>query len=138
MRNMSFFHTKEQFIAQTKDVTRRVGWLNLKQGDILNGCEKRQGLKKGEEIVKLGRIRVTSVIRVRLNTITQSDVIREGFPDMTPAEFVVFFCAAMGVTPQQAVTRIAFQYLDEPAAPPPVVSLPRLEQLNLFGNQEAR
>lgn len=111
-RNMSFFHTTPQFLAQTKDITRRLGWLSLKPGDILNACEKCQGLKKGQKIVKLGPIEIVSVRRERLNRITQSDVIREGFPEMTPVEFIDFFCKAMGVTPRQMVTRIVFRYIE--------------------------
>lgn len=53
MRNMSFMHTKEQFRARTKFVTRRVGWWNLNPLDILQGVEKAQGLKKGEKVKPL-------------------------------------------------------------------------------------
>jgi len=55
MRNISASLTKEQIRksvelvragkAPVKDVTRRLGWLNLKAGDRLQVCEKCQGLK---------------------------------------------------------------------------------------------
>jgi len=51
-RNMSFMLTTAQYCARTKDVTRRLGWANLKPGDMFNGVEKAMGLKKGEKINK--------------------------------------------------------------------------------------
>lgn len=128
-RNMSFMLTTKQFIDQTKTVTRRPGWLFLKVGDILNGCEKCQGLQKGEKIVKLGQIRVVDVRREQLRKITEDDIKREGFPDMNWLEFVRFFCKHMGTKPHAEVTRIEFEYL---------VPLPKPEQLSLFAGQDAR
>jgi hypothetical protein len=110
-RNISFYHTQEQVQARTKTVTRRLGWLFLKPGDILNACEKCQGLGKGGKINKLGQIRVISVRREPLNAITPSDCAAEGFPQMTPAAFIEFFCKAMGCTPETIVTRIEFEYI---------------------------
>lgn len=110
-RNMSFMLTTEQFINQTKTVTRRLGWDMLKVGDILNGCEKCQGLKKGEKINRLGQIRVRHIAKQPLNNITQGDCVREGFPEMTPAEFVKFFCDHNGCTPYTLVNRIEFEYI---------------------------
>ncbi len=75
-RNISFMHTQEQFRRQTKTITRRLGWRFLKPGDILNGCEKCQGLKRGEKIRVLGQIRVISVSEERLNCIGQGDCAR--------------------------------------------------------------
>jgi hypothetical protein len=66
MRNISFSLTTEQFKARTKTVTRRLGWTFLEPGTVLMGCEKCMGLKPGEKIVRLGRIRVVSVRRERL------------------------------------------------------------------------
>lgn len=40
------------------------------------------------------------------------EVIREGFPDLTPAEFVAMYCRHNGCTPETVVTRLAFSYLD--------------------------
>ena len=41
--------TKEQILARTKTVTRRLGWWFLKPGDVVWACEKCMGLKKGEK-----------------------------------------------------------------------------------------
>ncbi len=111
MRNISFFLTQKQIKNRTKRVTRRNGWRFLKAGDLLHGCVKCQGLKKGERIKGLCFIKVVSVMRVRLKNITKSDVKLEGFPEMTPAEFVAMYCKHMGGTPGQWVTRIEFNYV---------------------------
>lgn len=114
MRNMSFMITTQQFKNRTKRVTRRVGWWFLKSGDLLCGVEKSQGLKRGEKIVKLGVIRVVSLSSERLDAITQEDVILEGFPEMTPAQFVDMFCKShKGCTPETIINRIAYEYVEE-------------------------
>jgi hypothetical protein len=109
MRNISFFLTTPQFVAGTKDVTRRLGWSKLKPGDRLMAVVKSQGLKPGEKIERLGEIEVVSVRRERLNEIDQADVVREGFPTMTPAGFVTMFCIHMGGSEDQLVNRIEFR-----------------------------
>lgn len=111
-RNMSFMLTQEQFKNQTKTVTRRLGWDFLKPDDIINGCEKCQGLKKGEKIKKLGQIRILNTDWQPLDHITPEDCIREGFPDMTPAQFVQFFCDHNKCSPLTKVNRIEFEYID--------------------------
>lgn len=118
MRNMSFMLTTEQFRNRTKTVTRRLGWWNLKPGDVLMGVEKSQGLKKGEKIVKLGPIRIVSVRREKLGKMVNyrnyglDEVRFEGFPTMTPCAFEKFFCAShKGCTPETEVNRIEFEYL---------------------------
>ena len=62
MRNMSFSLTTEQIRNRTKDVTRRLGWKNLKPGEHFRAVEKCQGLKKGEHIVKLYELECISNI----------------------------------------------------------------------------
>ncbi len=113
MRNMSFSATKDQFRARTKTETRRMGWRHAKVGMVVMGVEKAQGLKKGEHVVPMGPIRFTRVEFEPLNAITQEQVIAEGFPDRTPAQFVDFFCAFNGCTPETVITRIVFEYCDD-------------------------
>ena len=84
--------TIEQFKNQTKTVTRRLVWENRKPGDIWMACEKCQGLKKGEKIVRLGEIRIKHIVKQPVNLVTADDCRREGFSGMTPGEFVRFFC----------------------------------------------
>lgn len=109
MKNISFALTTEQFIDGSKDVTRRLGWKHLKIGEVLMACRKCQGLKPGEKLEKLGPIKVLSLHHERLDAITQEDVIREGFPLMTPAKFVEMFCKHMGCEPSTEVVRIEFE-----------------------------
>jgi len=111
-RNMSFMLTTEQFVNQTKTVTRRLGWRFLKVGDIVNGCEKCQGLKKGEKIKKLHQIRILSTDWQPLSSITVEDCVREGFPEMSPVEFVEFFCEHNKGTSEMMVNRIEFEYIN--------------------------
>ena len=110
-RNMSFAVTTEQFKNKTKTVTRRVGWHFLKSGDTVYGVEKCMGLKKGEKIKKLGLIRILSTRSEPLNEITQDDCKREGFPEMTPAQFVTMLCDKYKYSPSDVVNRIEFEYI---------------------------
>lgn len=110
-RNISFFHTGAQIKDQTKTVTRRLGWLFLKPDDILNACEKCQGLRKGGKIKRFCQIRVVNVRREPLNAITAEDCAAEGFPEMTAIAFIEIFCKAMRCKPTTSVTRIEFEYL---------------------------
>lgn len=109
MRLMSFSLTTPQFLAGTKTVTRRMGWRNLKAGQRLQAIEKGQGLKKGEKVRRLGLIEVIDVRREKLSAITAEDCKREGFPDLQPAQFVLFYGHATGCKPWELVTRIEFR-----------------------------
>lgn len=119
-RNISFSMTKDAFINRTKDVTRRDGWINLVANVVLNGCEKCQGLKRGEKVNKLALIKTVNVRREPLCRMTddpeygKAEVIREGFPELTPEQFVAKFCKGhAGVTPDTIITRIEYVYMDE-------------------------
>lgn len=113
MRRMSFSLTTPQFMDGSKSVTRRMGWRFLKAGDHLLAIEKGMGLKKGEKQKVLGEIVVVSVRREVLYAITREDVAREGFPDMSRAQFVEMFCKANRCGMGSAVTRIEFQHVEE-------------------------
>lgn len=112
--------TKEQILNRTKTVTRRMGWRNLKPGDRLQGVEKGMGLKRGEAIKKLAVIEVVDVgvecLAVLMNcpSYGKDEVAKEGFPEMTPAEFVQFFSDSHKNCPfETEVTRIEFRYVDQ-------------------------
>ncbi len=131
MRNMSFALTTPQVLAQTKDVTRRLGWLHLKAGDVFQPVRKCMGLQPGETVQKLaGPVLTLSTRREPLRRMTDDvewgkfECRREGFPAMPPAEFVAMFCRThKGCTPDTEVTRIEFNHdllegwLPMPAAP---------------------
>lgn len=119
MRNMSFALTTRQVRARQKTVTRRNGWLFAKVGDVVQPVIKSQGLKAGERVEKIGGpIRFVAVDRVVLGDISPQDVYREGFPELTPRQFVAFYKSANGGLRDQVVTRIQFEYLEEHEIPP--------------------
>jgi hypothetical protein len=125
---MSFSMTTEAVRNRTKTVTRRLGWDFLKPGDLLWAVEKGMGLKKGEKVKRLGLIRVTACHRELLSALinpyyynrkgrrerwsAQADVVREGFPDLTPQQFVEMFCRANRCYPGTLVNRIEFEYVE--------------------------
>jgi hypothetical protein len=122
MRNMSFSATTAQFRARTKTVTRRMGWRFLKPGDLVCGIVKGRGLKKGERVERLGTIRVLDVRREPLVALGlehnearygYDEVAREGFPDLSPWEFIDMSCSLNGCRPEDMVTRIEFEYVAE-------------------------
>lgn len=108
-RAMSFHLTERAFVTGEKDVTRRLGWLDAREGDCFMAVRQAMGLRRGETQHRLGLLRVLSVRRERLDTITADDVRREGFPAMSPEEFVAFFCKANKCEPTTIVTRIEFE-----------------------------
>lgn len=141
-RLMSVALTEDAVRERRKTVTRRLGWGMVRAGDELRLVRKAMGrsrvgddgVRYVEPLVDVARVRVVSVTRVRLDTITDADVDREGFgpygdpyphqdwwPPGTvpPAEvhghaahrFVSFFTAAMRCTPDTMVTRIEWEYL---------------------------
>ena len=109
-RNISFALTKEQFRDQSKTVTRRFGWKFLKAGDVLMAVEKGMGLKKGEKAVRMGMITVMDIRQEALSAITQEDCIREGFPEMSPDDFIQFLMKHHKCKPDDIITRIEFRY----------------------------
>lgn len=113
MRNISFAHTTEQFLDGTKDVTRRLGWSTLQPGTRLRAVRKAMGLRPGEKMQPLGEIEVVSVSREELRVISAADVRREGFPEMSAAEFVTMYCTSFGCRPETIVTRIEFRKVDD-------------------------
>ena len=119
MRNISFFLTQDQIRNRTKTVTRRAGWQHAQAGMILRGVVKGQGLKKGEAIEPLCIIEIVSCKVEPLSLMTDKlgygnrEVIAEGFPQMTPKEFVEMFCEHNQIEPQALVRRIEFKYRED-------------------------
>ena len=104
--------TTPQVRAGTKTVTRRLGWWNLKSGELLSAIEKGQGLKKGEHVVRIRLIRVVSARKEQLDAITQQECVREGYPDYAPPAFIEMFCRANRCWPHGLfVNRIEFEYV---------------------------
>jgi hypothetical protein len=117
-RLMAVALTTRQVRDRSKTVTRRLGWRMLAPGDPLTLCEKVQGRKPGEPLIRIAEVTVVSVRREPLNAITAEDVAAEGFPQMTVTAFVSFFCEThKGCEPGTVVTRIQWAYPDGPASP---------------------
>ena len=115
MRNISFMLTLPQMEERIKDVTRRDGWWNLIPGTNLMAVKKGMGLKRGEKIERLYPILVLDVRKEKLSLLTENieygyaEVLREGFPNMHPWEFVQFFCHTHKCLPDKLITRIEFK-----------------------------
>ena len=101
---MSFVMTIKQFKSQSKTVTHRFKWGELKEGDVMQIVMKPS--KK-----PLGLIRIISIRKQQLNEITQKDVIKEGFPNWTPEQFMENLINHYNISPNLLVNRIEFEYL---------------------------
>jgi hypothetical protein len=115
--NISFALTTEQVRRRIKTETRRLGWQPLMEkfqwtGEypILQGIVKGQGLKKGEHPELITPVRIVHMWREPLNKITEPAVVREGFPHLSPREFVDMFCQHNSCKRNTVVTCIAFDY----------------------------
>jgi hypothetical protein len=112
-RRMSFALTEADLVEGRKDVTRRLGWLDTREGETIIAVRKCMGLRKGERQVVLGTVVVRRVSRERLDTITAAEVRREGFAELTADEFIGFFCGTNRCEPSTVVTRIEFTFTRE-------------------------
>lgn len=123
---MSVAFTEQAVVERRKTVTRRKGWLFVKPGDRLTLCRKVMGRKPGEPLVRIAEVVVVSVRREPLCAVAGPyamdrngatiwpEVIAEGFPDMSPWEFMDrFFIEAQGILVMDDVTRIEWRYLEE-------------------------
>lgn len=108
---MSFALTTDQIRRREKTVTRRTGWRDLKPGTLIRAVVKCMGLRKGEAMQPLAVLRVVDVRRERLDDIDNADVVREGFPEMTPFDFVLMFAKSHDCDIRDYVTRIEFRYV---------------------------
>lgn len=122
MRRMSFAMTVEQLLDGTKTVTRRSGgWKAkpyghrmLRAGDRFLAIDRLDFRQKNGSRV-LGVCTAVSVRREPLCAITDEDPGREGFPDMSAADFVAIYCIRMKCEPGIEVTRIGFTFEAGPA-----------------------
>lgn len=115
--NMSFFMTSAQYRAGTKTVTRRLGWRSIKIGVVHKAVLKGQGLKRGEKIEVLGQFIPVSSRWEPLQRLLDEpqygaeEMVREGFPGMSPAQFVSMLCKHYKCTPEKEFNRIEFVYV---------------------------
>jgi len=128
---MSVAYTEQAVRDRTKTVTRRKGWWVdkngrhlVKSGDRLTLVRKAMGLKAGEKVVRVAEVEVVSVRREPLCSVAGPytiddhcrvvwhELIAEGFPDMSPDEFMRRFFKPQGIGVMDDVTRIEWRYLD--------------------------
>lgn len=113
MRNMSFSKTTAQMYARTKTVTRRYGWWFLKCGDRIQAVEKGMGLKKGKTMKKICVIEIVSARMESIGEITEAECKLEGFPAMSPNDFMRMLVAMCPKYIQASLpNRIEFKYVD--------------------------
>ncbi len=122
MRNMSFALTTPQIVEGTKTVTRRLGWLHARPGQLIRPVQKCMGLRPGEKInVLRDPLTIISVRREPLRAMLDNidygfaECVLEGFGEHPayrfPSEFISMFCSThKGCTPDSIVTRIEFSY----------------------------
>jgi hypothetical protein len=111
---MSFSHTTAQILDRTKTVTRRLGWKNLKPGERFWAVRKAMGLKPGEKVERLALLECVSNRREPLLSVTDEDVVREGFPAMDREDFIgLFLRINPTLTRFESVQRIEFKYVEE-------------------------
>lgn len=110
MRHLSFSQTIDQVLARTKTVTRRMRWGQLREGQVLLGVNKSQGLKPSTPRIRLGLVRVVSVRVEPLEAITPEEVAAEGFPEWGPLDFIEFYAKTFRVPRSALVRRIEFAY----------------------------
>jgi hypothetical protein len=107
---MSVAETTDQVLDRSKIETRRLGWKFVKPGDVLTLVDRNPRTGKPWQ-----RLADVEVLRVTLYStlcfIDQASVIDEGFPDLTPEQFVEFFCRTFKCEPRQEVTVIRWRYL---------------------------
>jgi hypothetical protein len=125
VRNISFALTTQQVRDRQKTVTRRLGWRRLQVGTQLRGVVKSQGLKKGQTVETLARVRVVGVSFEPLRRMVDEPVYGsrelslEGFAQhqviTSPEKFVAFFMASHDCGIDTEITRIEFVYEQEGA-----------------------
>jgi len=122
--HMSYSMTTEAVRRQEKDVTRRLGWARLKPGGLFVPVERAMGLRKGEKHVALWPLcrcvsNTPEPLSVLLDPANREyalrEMVREGFPHLTPEEFVAMFTEHNDVDTHTPVNRIELEYLEVPA-----------------------
>lgn len=112
--------TEAAIREKRKTVTRRLGWLFLEPGDLIQPVRKTMGLGKGGRVEKIGGpICILRVNREALSDMTGEygflETEREGFPEghprHWPSSFIEHFCLVNRCVPNTEITRILFAYV---------------------------
>lgn len=111
---MSFRRTQRQLWAGEKDVTRRLGWWELARPGLEFKAVSRTPRNPGLNYLEMGVYRVLSNGPSRLGDVDRLECVREGFPDLSPTEFVDLFCHGRP-DHDLVVNRIEYEPLQETA-----------------------
>lgn len=117
MRSISMAVATEQFLAGTKTVTRRVGWMHARPGMLLRVVKQIRGFKPGDHAEVIGYIQLTDVRNERLDRMITDEAYGrieaalEGFPGWTGAEFVRMFGRIVKPLPD-FVRRLEFEKVE--------------------------
>jgi hypothetical protein len=95
------------------------------------GCEQCQGLGKGGKVVRMGPIVILEtnieplddIIKRPVRTMPRriedqypfalpGETTLEGFPELTPPQFVMMFCQMNDCEPETEINNILFDYVD--------------------------
>ena len=112
MRNMSFYLTTRAVRARTKTHTVRNGWTHAQPGDTIRAVVKATGLRRMQALETLATIRITSVERRPLQSITTAEVTREGFPNWTTEQFISWLSQRLKCSPSLVLTFLEYEYID--------------------------
>jgi hypothetical protein len=115
MRLISMSLATVPFLAGTKTVTRRIGWLFATKNMRLRVVQKARGLSKGEHVKTLGYIELVNVRREPLELMLlyphygTLECKREGFSHFSPKQFVDMLCEVHDIDPRTYVTRMQYR-----------------------------
>lgn len=114
VRLMSFALTVPQMKAKLKTVTRRHSARNIEVGDLFLAVEKARGVRR-EDRKSIAVIRAVSVRRETLGDVTEKECALEGFPELSPAQFIEMYLKGNSISrrlplEQIECTRIEFKF----------------------------
>lgn len=115
--NMAFSKTIVPMREFRKTVTRRYGWHKAKPAQIVMAIEKGQGIAKGERVVPICEIQLLTPRWERADLMVtdleygERECVLEGFPELSPKEFVEMLCDFNKKRPDELVHRLEFRHL---------------------------
>jgi len=97
---------------RTKTVSRLSGSVGLIPGALFPAVMREEAFGACHSR-PVGRVRILNCRPEPLDQVTEAEVRREGFPDLTPSAFVDLFRAINGGERGQRVTRVEFEWVAE-------------------------
>lgn len=107
---LDFPYTKKYIKNRVQTVTHRVECPDIQPGDLFIACEKFED-NEPCNILRHHQLRVVNKREEKLCNISQEDIYKEGFPNVTIAEYLDLFKRRYKCKDEQVVTRIEFKYV---------------------------